>query len=150
MWKDIGVETELRDVDAAVFFGDDPYSPDTHTRFYADIQMFTNGFAGVDPEIYLAGWTCAEIPGPGNRWLGRNIQRSCHAEYDGLAAELAVTASLDERAALARRMNDILVLNHYMIPLIWRATVSAHAGTLKGVRMNPWGSELWNAADWRR
>ncbi len=150
MWKDIGVETELRDVDAAVFFGGDPYSPDTHRKFYADIQMFMNGFDGVDPEVYMARWTCAEIPGSGNRWLGNNIQRFCDAEYDALAAELAVTASLDERAALARRMNDILVLNHYIIPLIWRGDVSAHASALKGVRMNPWGSELWNAADWHR
>ncbi len=150
MWKEIGVETELRDVDAAVFFSDDPYSPNTYRKFYADIQMFMSGFDGVDPEIYLAGWTCAEIPGSGNRWLGNNIQRSCSAEYDALAADLAVTASLDERAALARRMNDIIVRNHYIIPLIWRADVSARANTLKGVRMNPWDSELWNAADWHR
>ncbi len=150
MWQDIGVETELRDIDAPVFFSDDPYSLNTYRKFYADIQMYTNGFGGVDPELYMAGWTCAEIPGPANRWLGRNVQRSCNADYDALAAELAVTASLEQRAALVRRMNDIIVQNYYMIPLVWRSGVSAHASTLKGVRMNPWDSELWNVADWHR
>ena len=150
MWGQIGVETELRNIDAAVFFGGDPASPDTYMKFYADIQMYTNNFDGVDPEAYMAHWMCSEIPEPANQWLGNNIPRACNAEYDALAAELAVTASLEERAAIAKRMNDIIVQNQYLIPLIWRAKISAHANTLKGVRMNPWDSELWNAADWHR
>ena len=150
MWEQIGVETELRNIDAAVFFGGDPASPDTYMKFYADIEMYTNNFSGTDPESYMANWACSEIPGPENQWLGNNIQRSCVAEYDALVAEMSKTASLADRAKLAKRMNDIIVQNHYMIPLIWRGDVSAHANTLKGVRMNAWDSELWNVADWHR
>ena len=150
MWEQIGVETELRNVDAAVFFGGDPASPDTYMKFYADIEMYTNNFAGTDPESYMANWACSEIPGPENQWLGNNIQRSCTAQYDALVAEMSQTASLEERARLAKEMNDILAQNHYMIPLIWRGGISAHANTLKGVRMNAWDSELWNVADWHR
>ena len=150
MWGEIGVETELRNIDAAVFFGGDPASPDTYLKFYADIQMYTNNFDGTDPETYMANWACSDIPSPEKQWLGGNIPRVCDAEYDALIAEMALTASLEERAAIARRMNDILVQNHYVIPLIWRAKISAHANTLQGVRMNPWDSELWNAADWHR
>ena len=150
MWEQIGVETELRNIDAAVFFGGDPASPDTYMKFYADIQMYTNTFSGTDPESYMANWTCSEIPGPDNQWLGNNIQRSCVAEYDAMVAEMSQTASLEERARLAKQMNDIIVQNHFMIPLIWRGDVSAHANSLKGVRMNSWDSELWNVADWHR
>ncbi len=150
MWKEIGVETELRNIDAAVFFGGDPASPDTYLKFYADIQMYTNNFDGVDPEAYMANWACSEIPSPEKQWLGGNVPRACNAEYDALIAEMARTASLEERAAIARRMNDIMVQNHYVIPLIWRARISAHSNTLKGVRVNPWDSELWNVADWHR
>ena len=150
MWEQIGVETELRNIDAAVFFGGDPASPDTYNKFYADIQMYTNNFDGTDPESYMANWACSEIPGPENQWLGSNIQRQCVPEYDELVARMSQTAVLEERAALARRMNDIIVRNHYMIPLIWRGQVIAHANTLKGVRQNPWDSGLWNVADWHR
>ena len=150
MWEQIGVETELRNVDAAVFFGGDPASPDTYMKFFADIEMYTNNFSGTDPESYMANWACSEIPGPENQWLGNNIQRSCTAQYDALVAEMSQTASLEERARLAKEMNDILVQNHFIIPLIWRGDVSAHANTLKGVRMNAWDSELWNVADWHR
>ena len=150
MWEQIGVETELRNIDAAVFFGGDPASPDTYMKFYADIEMYTNNFSGTDPESYMANWTCSNIPGPDNQWLGNNIQRSCVAEYDALVAEMSQTASLTDRARLAKQMNDIIVQNHFMIPLIWRGDVSAHANSLKGVRMNSWDSELWNVADWHR
>ena len=150
MWEAIGVETELRNIDAAVFFGGDPASPDTYMKFYADIEMYTNNFSGTDPESYMANWTCEKIPGPENQWLLSNIQRQCVPEYDALSAEMSQTASLEERARLAKEMNDIIVGNHYMIPLIWRGSVSAHSNALMGVRMNAWDSELWNVADWHR
>ena len=149
MWEQIGVATELRNIDAAVFFGGDPASPFTYAKFYADIEMYTNTFNGTDPEAYMANWACSEIPGPENSWLGNNIPRYCDPEYDRLVAELAGTAPLEERAALARSMNDMLMQYRAMIPLIWRGDVSAHASDLKGVRMNSWDSELWNVADWR-
>jgi len=150
MWEEIGVETELRNIDAAVFFGGDPASPDTYGKFYADIEMYTNNFDGTDPEKYMANWACSEIPGPDNSWLGNNIPRACSGDYDQLVDQMAQTASLEERAKLAREMNDIIVQNYWMIPLIWRGDVSAHATTLDGVRMNSWDSELWNVADWTR
>ena len=126
IWEQIGVETELRNIDAAVLSGGDPASPDTYMKFYADIEMYTNNFSGTDPESYMANWTCSEIPGPDNQWLGKNIPRACAAEYDALVSEMSQTASLEARGKLAKEMNDILVQNHYIIPLIWRGSVSAH------------------------
>ena len=54
MWEQIGVETELRNIDAAVFFGGDPASPDTYMKLYADIEMYTNNFDGTDLESCMA------------------------------------------------------------------------------------------------
>ena len=150
MWEAIGVETELRNIDAAVFFGADPASPDTFQKFYADIEMYTNNFQGTDPEVYMAGWACDQNPGPHNQWLGTNIPRGCSDEYDALVEQFSITPPGEDRFRIAKRMNDIIVQNQFVIPLIWRATVSAQSSSLKGVRMNPWDSELWNIADWHR
>jgi peptide/nickel transport system substrate-binding protein len=150
MWEAIGVETELRNIDAAVFFGGDPASPDTYGKFYADIEMYTNTFDGTDPESYMANWTCTEISGPDNQWLGNNIPRWCSAEYNALVAEMSTATVLEDRAELAKQMNDILMQNYVMIPLITRGDVSANHNTLLGVRFNVWDSELWNIADWSR
>jgi peptide/nickel transport system substrate-binding protein len=150
MWAEIGVETELKNISASVFFGGDQSSPDTFQKFFSDIEMYTNNFDGTDPEKYMASWTCKEIPSPDNQWLGNNMPRFCDPAYDALAAELSTTASLDKRAELAKAMNDMLMEYGAIIPLIHRGGVSAHAVTLGGVLMNEWDSELWNVKDWHR
>ena len=149
-WDELGVETELRNVDASVFFGGDPSSPDTFQKFYADIEMYTNNFAGVDPEAYMASWTCDSMPGPDTQWQGENIQRFCDPAYDELVREMARTVDLEKRGELAKQMNDMLVQSYSLIPLVYRGSPSARANTLGGVRMNDWDSELWNIKDWYR
>lgn len=149
-WEEIGVETELRNIDASVFFGSDPGSPDTFQKFFADVEMFTNNFDGTDPEAYMAGWICDDAPQPSNQWQGNNMPRFCSEEYDALRAEMATTGDIDERARLAKAMNDILMQEYIILPLTHRGRNSAHAVTLGGVELNVWDSELWNVADWYR
>jgi len=149
-WARIGIETELRNIDASVFFGSDAASPDTVQKFHADLEMFAGNFPGTDPESYLEGWTCDAAPSPENQWQGANVGRWCDPAYDALAADLSRTPGLEARAAIARAMNDMLVQNHVVIPLVNRGRLSAHANDLGGVVMNSWDSELWNIADWHR
>jgi len=150
MWKQIGVETELRNISASVFFGSDPGSPDTYQKFYSDIEMYTNTFSGTDPEAYMAGWSCSEMPQKSNKWAGNNMPRWCNPAYDALSAKMSKTAALKDRIRMAKAMNDMLMQDYAMIPLIHRGGVSAHSNTISGVRMNEWDSELWNIADWTR
>ena len=149
-WSQIGVETELKNISASVFFGGDQSSPDTFQKFFADIEMYTNLFDGTDPEAYMNSWICSEVPKPENNWLGNNMPRYCNPAYDALAAKLATTAALEERAAIVKEMNDMLMQEGAMIPLVHRGSVSAHANTLMGVRLNVWDSQMWNVADWSR
>lgn len=150
-WGEIGVETELKNVDASVFFGGDPGSPDTFQKFYSDVEMYANNFDGTDPEAYLAQHTCAKAPRPETQWQGENINRFCDPEYDKLVAELGQTGDLEKRGEIAKKLNEMLTKDSYVIvPLVDRGRVSAHSNTLGGVVMNTWDSELWNAADWYR
>ena len=149
-WSEIGVETELRNIDAAVFFGGDPASPDTYQKFYSDIQMFTSGTSGPDAETFMVRWTCANPPTPANGWLGRNVPRHCDPAYDELFSELTRTGGIEARAELVKAMNDILIDNGVIIPLVFRGSVSSHSNSLGGVDMNGWDSEMWNVQDWYR
>ncbi|WP_323783563.1 peptide ABC transporter substrate-binding protein [Thalassovita sp.] len=150
-WSEIGVETELRNISASVFFGGDPGSPDTFQRFYADVEMYANNFDGTDPESYLAQHTCEKAPKPESQWQGENINRFCDPEYDKLVAEMGKTGVLSERGALGKKLNEMLTKESYVVvPLVDRGRVSAHSNTLGGVQLNTWDSELWNAADWYR
>ena len=149
-WGEIGIETELRNIDAAVFFGGDPASPDTYGKFYTDIEMYTNGSNGTDPEAYMGNWRTTEISGPWNNWRGSNVPRWYSDDYDALLDQMSQTGVLEERAALAIQMNDMLVQNGVMIPLVYRGSVAAHSNSVSGVAMNAWDSELWNLAEWTR
>ncbi len=83
-WGELGVETELRNLNASVFFGGDPGSPDTFQRFYADVEMYANNFDGTDPESYLSQHTCDKNPSPESQWQGENINRFCDPAYDAM------------------------------------------------------------------
>ena len=150
-WSEIGVETELRNLDASVFFGGDPGSPDTFQKFYADVEMYANTFDGTDPQAYLSAYRCGNEPKPDSQWQGENINRFCDPAYDALIDELARTGDIEKRAEIAIKMNNMLTKDSYtIVPLVHRGRVSAHANTLAGVKLNVWDSELWNIADWDR
>jgi peptide/nickel transport system substrate-binding protein len=150
-WAELGVETELKSIDAGVFFGGDPGSPDTFQKFYADVEMYANNFEGNDPQVYLANYLCANIPGPDSQWQGENINRFCDPAFDALVAELAATTELEKRTEIAKKLNDMLTKDSMVIvPLVHRGTLSAHANTLGGVAINAWDNEMWNTQDWVR
>ncbi|WP_338050512.1 peptide ABC transporter substrate-binding protein [Roseovarius dicentrarchi] len=149
-WRQIGVATELHSIDSSVFFSADAGNRDSLQQFNAHIQMYASASDGTDPEAYLSGWSCDNIPTARNGWQGRNVGGWCDPAYDALLDRLSATSAPEDRAALARTLNDMLVQNYVVVPLVDRGRVSAHANTLEGVRMNAWDSELWNIADWRR
>jgi peptide/nickel transport system substrate-binding protein len=149
-WAEIGIETELKNIDASVFFGGDPGSPDTFQKNFADVEMFANNFDGTDPEAYMANWACDQAPQPENQWQGNNMMRFCSEDYDALIAQMAQTGDINERARLAQAMNDMLMSEYVIIPLVYRGRVSARANSLGGVIINSWDSEIWNTADWYR
>ena len=149
-WSELGVETELKHIDASVFFGDDVRSPDTVGKFFADIQMYADSSTGLDPEGYFGSWTTSQIPGADNSFLRGNVQRFQSDEYDRLYAMLQVTVDMQRRSELVIALNDLLVQSYSIIPLVHRGSVSAHANDIEGVWMNAWDSELWNFETWKR
>ncbi|MFC0280649.1 peptide ABC transporter substrate-binding protein [Falsigemmobacter intermedius] len=150
-WAEIGVETELKNVAGAVYFGSDPGSPDTLVKFYADVEMYANNFDGTDPAAYLADFTCEKIPGPDTGWQGPNYNRICSEEYDAMINELNRTADPAARQELAKKINNWLTVeNNHIIPLVHRGAVAVHGNSLGGVVLNSVDASIWNVKDWHR
>ena len=150
-WHDVGVDTELKNINASVFFGSDPGSPDTFEKFYADVEMYANNFSGTDPQAYMAQYVCSEAPSPKNQWQGQNMNRYCDPKYDAMVSELGKTADPAKRAEMVKTMNDMLTKDTMtIVPLVWRGTTSGVANSIVGEDIDPWDSELWNIADWSR
>ena len=151
-WEAIGVNVNMRNESASLFFDGTNASDVSIWKFFTDIQMFTNGAATPDPQSYLEGWTCGQIPESTNSFGGGNIVRLCDAEYDALWAELATTALDDPaRVSLVHQLNDIIVTRGSTIPLINRGSVSAFSNDIDGTGpLNGWDGEYWNIEEWFR
>ncbi len=147
---EIGIQVNVKAIDAAVFFGGDVGNPDTLNKFYADLQMYTNGPNSADPQQYLQGWLCSERASAANQWNGNNDGRYCNPEFDALFDQLKKELDLKKRAELAIKMNDLLVTDGAVIPLINRQTPNAKVKALKGPTFNTFDSSIWNIASWSK
>jgi peptide/nickel transport system substrate-binding protein len=150
-WEQLGVSVELKAVDAGVFFSSDAGNPDTASHFYADVEMFTNGSTGPDQTNYLSNWTTQRIAQQSNQWRANNYNRYSNPEYDQLWQQYQSNPDQAERREIAIKMNDILVSDVVVIPLVARTQpTDGVSKQLKGIKPDPWDSVLWNLADWTK
>jgi peptide/nickel transport system substrate-binding protein len=143
-----GIDMELKTVVASVFFSSDVGNPDTYAKFYADIQMYNTG-AQIDPELFMNQFVSWEVSSKANKWQGRNRVRWVNEEYD--KTYRAAESELDpvKRAALFIRMNELVIENNVVIPIVARPRVAAVARTLRAP-MSGWDNDTWLLKDWYR
>jgi peptide/nickel transport system substrate-binding protein len=144
-----GIDLELKSVTASVFFSSDVANPDTYTKFFADMQMYTTTMSQPDPQIFMGAFLSNEAATRENKWQGRNITRWQNAEFD--RTWQAATAELDpvKRAALLIQCNDLVIRHRVVIPVVARPLVSASARTLRD-SLSGWDNTFWNLRDWFR
>jgi len=144
-----GIDMELKSVTASVFFSSDVANPDTYSKFYCDIQMYTTTMTQPDPEVFMNQFTSWEVATKENKWQGRNITRWRSEEYDKTFR--AAEGELDpvKRAALFIRMNDLACGDQAVIPVVYRPRVAAISSKLKA-SLSGWDNDLWNLKDWYR
>ena len=142
-----GIEIEVKAVTASVFFSSDVANPDTYTKFYCDLQMYTTTMTQPDPELFMKQFLTEEQATKANKWQGRNITRWSNKEYDDNWK--AGQAELDpiKRAAIFIKANDMVVNNQVVIPVVARPAVQAMALKLKAA-MSGWDNNTWDIQDW--
>jgi peptide/nickel transport system substrate-binding protein len=147
-FEEIGIEVELKAVQAGVYFSSDPGNPDTYSHFYTDIQMYTHGPGAPDPQAYMERYISGQIAQKANNWSGRNTTRWSHPEYDALWKQAATELDEVKRAALYIKMNDMLIEHNVVVPVVWRNGQSVATNNLGGMQLNTWDSTLWRLAYW--
>ena len=144
-----GIDMELKSVTASVFFSSDVANPDTYTKFYADLQMYNNGMNAPDPEVFLRQFCSWEASTKDNKWQGRNITRWQNQEYDDIHKAAQVELDPIKRAALLIRLNELVVNNQVVIPVVARLGAAAVNNGLV-VELSGWDNNTWNLASWYR
>ena len=144
-----GMEMELKTVVASVFFGSDEANPDNLGHFTADLQMYAWQF-DVDPQPSMRVFPSWEVATKENKFSGRNTTRWRNEEFDRLYKGAETEMDPVKRAAMFIKMNDLVVQNMVVIPLVWRNWVSGVGNKLKGTDISGWDSSFWNLAHWYR
>jgi peptide/nickel transport system substrate-binding protein len=144
-----GIDIELKSVTASVFFSSDVANPDTYTKFYSDLQMYNNGPSGPDVEVFLRQFCSWEVSTKENKWQGRNVTRWQNKEFDDLHKSAQVELDPVKRASMIIRLNELLIENVVVIPVVARRGVASAAHKLQ-VELTGWDNNTWDLANWYR
>ena len=144
-----GIDVELKTVTASVFFSSDQANPDVYSKLFCDMQMYTTTMTQPDPEIFMNQYVSWEVSSKANKWQGRNVTRWINPDYD--TAYKAAQVELDpvKRTALFIKMNDMVIQDNAIIPLVSRPRVRASNLKIR-VPESGWDSDFWALQDWSR
>ena len=154
----IGVNISLEQIDAGIYFDSAAGNDQNISHMYWDMNMYTNNATSSVPIAYMTDWYAGpdgvNIAQESNGWTGGNRQRWVNADYDAAYEALQEATTLEEAAELLITMNDLIIEDRAVIPLVNRAAdVYATSKTLhdENVALGV-GFEYnyWNIANWNR
>ena len=168
--SEIGIAIQLEQVDAGIFFDSSAGNNQNLNHMYTDINMFSSGAPLSLPITYVGNWTTGGEGAPNiaqasNGWSGTNTQRYQNPEYDAEWAQLngGAYATIEEAAQSIIRLNDILMRDVVVVPLVNRAAGSGSYaihnslihGEDKATGEDNYDSQafddgFWNIANWNR
>jgi len=153
----IGFRTELRQVDAAVYFDSSPGNDQNINHFYNDLEMYTDNPTTPIPTDYMLGWYGGpegeNITQASNDWSAQNYSRYQNTEYDEIFDQVRLETDLEKAAEMFIRLNDILIEEVVVVPIVNRAAaVSGVSTTLQEANLgtSDWEYDYWNIANWNR
>jgi peptide/nickel transport system substrate-binding protein len=153
-WQQIGIETELKSVDASVFFSADAGNPDTNSHFYADVEMFTSSYGSPFPmqymRIFYSGNPDLDIAQQSNKWAARNYARWVNTDFNNVFDQVKSETDVQKAQQLWMQLNDVAVSNYITIPLVDRNYADGKVKGLQGPSLTPFDEWSWNIADWTR
>ncbi|MGH2562616.1 MAG: peptide ABC transporter substrate-binding protein, partial [Thermomicrobiales bacterium] len=124
-WEAMGFKVQLKQVDAGIFFDSAAGNDQNIFHFYNDLQMYTNNPSSPYPTGYMQSWYAgpdgSNIAQAENDWSGTNEARYNNPEYDALYDQALVETDAEAAAQLIIQMNDIVINDVVIIPLVQRA-----------------------------
>jgi peptide/nickel transport system substrate-binding protein len=145
--ESLGMSVELKSVEAGVYFGESS-SPDSVHRFQGDLQMFAFDSETPEPDSYMELYACDQISQKENQWSKENSSRYCNPAYDALLEKLKSETNAEKRKALFIAMNDLLIEDVALIPLVSRKDAYAIASSLTNLEFTPWAASTWKLNEW--
>lgn len=144
-----GIDVELKSVVASVFFSSDAANPDTYPHFYCDAQMYNTTMTQPDAGFFMNQYVSWQAATKENKWQGRNVSRWQNKEYDEIFKQAEKELDAVKRAAMYIKLNDLVVGDNYILPLVRRPKVSAVSTNLTA-HVSGWDNDLGLINNWYR
>jgi peptide/nickel transport system substrate-binding protein len=144
-----GIDIELKSVVGSVFFSSDTANPDTFPHFYCDAQMYNTTMLQPDPQLFMNQYVSWQAATRENKWQGRNVSRWQSKEYDEIYKQAERELDAVKRAAMYIKLNDLVVGDNYILPVVRRPRTTAVSGNLTA-HFSGWDNDLWQLASWYR
>jgi peptide/nickel transport system substrate-binding protein len=151
----IGVGVELKQIDASTYFDTSPGNTQGYIQFFDDLGMSTANIDNPFPLKYMNRWYAgkdnANVPQKANNWSGQDLQRYVNPDYDALYDAVEVEVDPTKVAEHFIQMNDILVTENVVIPLVQRAAEKLAVSSrlnVDNIAAGSFETVYWNIANW--
>jgi len=145
-----GIDLDLKAVLAGVYFSSDPANLDTYSHFYTDLQMYTTTMTQPDPQRFMDQFASWEVSAKDNKFALTNKTRWRSEEYDRTWKAAETEMDPVKRAALFVKMNDLVIQNIVVIPVVFRPRVAAISSRMRDVVQSGWDGDFWALPYWSR
>lgn len=141
-WRDIGVDIEIKNQPAKVFFSDT-----LHKRKFTHMALYS----WVKDPVMVSDtlWRCDNIPKKSNGFLGQNLPGFCDPRVDAILRAASLELDSIKRAKIGQKFESIFAEELPALPLYFRVEISV---TKKGLKnWKPTGilqPVTWNAQEW--
>jgi peptide/nickel transport system substrate-binding protein len=138
--EQLGIGVEIKAVDAAVYFSTDQGNPDTAGKFYADMEMHTNG-ATIYPARWFERYRTDQIAQKENGWARSNYFRYSNPEFDAMHDQVREEVDEDEQVRLFRDMLWLVTVEDVVeVPLVNRTSLAAKSNRIQNYTGSPWAA----------
>jgi peptide/nickel transport system substrate-binding protein len=141
--KAVGIQADLSQIQGSVMWADSSSGGTEQTGNF-EIDLYDDGYAGVDPTDFIRQYYDSESAVPDQGW---NVGRWINPQFDTLINK-AYTLNEADRTTTFCQMAQILDQELPEILLFSTINADAYSNRLSGVQANFNSVVSWNVADW--
>jgi len=156
-WGQLGIQVQLKEIDGGIFFGSEAGNEQNYPHMYWDIHMYAGNPTNQLPLSYMQSWYAGKdgvnIAQKSNGWAPANEARYNNPEYDAVYDKAVAATDPEEAAQLFIQMNDIVINDYAVIPLVARANdkyAALNTFNDENVAGSLFEVLYWNSANWNR
>ncbi len=144
----IGVEIEIKSIDASVYFSGDPGNEQTTNHFYADLEMYTNSPSSPFPILWFQRYLTSHIAQKSNSWSQDNYARLSNPDFDKLYDQVQQEMDPQKSTAIFKQMMQMTWDNVFELGQVARQNVAARSNKLQGQQPSQWTYGTYDLKDW--